>query len=145
MPPFWSIKDARGTTRRVAFTRAAAWHAVPHSLKLRFALWAAGMTAYTAAGLWWLQLLRRPGRPLPVPALVVIGIYALVSLIGIEALIRQIRAFAHRAAAQQLALRRCPTCNYPLDAIEPDEKNLRTCPECAATWELPVSVPEEQT
>jgi hypothetical protein len=65
----------------------------------------------------------------------------LLLLTGMLGTIRNVRAFAQHAAAQQLRLHRCPSCNYPLDGIEPDERNLRTCPECSATWELPVPLP----
>jgi hypothetical protein len=137
MRPFWSIKDARGVTRPVGVTLASAWRGVPSHFKIIFALWAAAMAVFVIAAATWTRLVLRAPHPFPRTTFFVIGAYALMTITGIAGMLRQIRGFAQRAGAEQLKLHRCPTCGYSLEGIAPDDRNLRTCPECSAAWELP--------
>jgi hypothetical protein len=145
MRPFWSIKDARGTLRPVG---VAGWRSLSRAEKLGhlsptlsvFITLGLGAMALSFTARSW----RAGSRTEPYRSLSFIGL-SIITILSLRAWFIHSRALGPRVAAARLKLHRCPTCNYALDGIEPDEKDLRTCPECAATWELPLPIPQYQT
>ena len=142
MRPFWSIKDARGVTRRIGLS---GWSTLAgrerlsllsNTLSIVITLGLIASAFYLSARSW-----HAGSRAEPYRSLSLFGM-AIVLVLAIRGWYRHFRAHGKTIAGARLRLHRCPTCNYTLDGIEPDDRNARTCPECSATWELPPRPPK---
>jgi hypothetical protein len=142
MLPLWSIKDARGTTRPVGL---AGWRALARADQLRLLRTTLSVLVTLGLGAMVISLTARSwrvgSRAEPYRSISLIGL-STMTIFALRGWFIQSRALGTRVAAARLRLHCCPTCNYPLDGIEPDNRNGRTCPECSATWELPLPMPQ---
>lgn len=88
-----------------------------------------------------LERLARQTSSLIAYTVVIIGVILMVACMQLPPMIAALKIFApsmwRDRLRRQLYMRRCPTCDYLLQAMTSQPDGCTVCPECGAAWKIP--------